>query len=320
LSKFIKIMDANLEMFKNRFTKMYRHFSKWARKQGISCFRIYDCDIPQFPIMVDYYDRKIYVAVYEKKAFIDGKDTIDLYLNDVIDIIGEVTEIEAYTIFVKNRMKQKGNTQYTKLDDRKSEFVIKENGLEFMVNLSDYVDTGLFLDHRLTRKLIQEKSEGKSVLNLFAYTGSFSVYAAEGGATNTMTMDMSKTYLDWAKMNMKLNGFVGPKHKYLQTNVLEWLKEPVEEVYDLIILDPPTFSNSKKMYGTFEIQRDHEWLIRQTMKHLDKGGLLLFSNNYKKFKLETKTLEATNIKDITAMTTPPDFADRIHRCCFLIEK
>ncbi len=299
---------------------MYRHFSKWARKQGISCFRIYDCDIPQFPIMVDYYDRKIYVAVYEKKAFIDGKDTIDLYLNSIIDIIGEVTEIEAYTIFVKNRMKQKGNTQYTKLDDRKSEFVIKENGLEFMVNLSDYVDTGLFLDHRLTRKLVQEKSEGKSVLNLFAYTGSFSVYAAEGGATNTMTMDMSKTYLDWAKMNMKLNGFVGPKHQYLQTNVLEWLKEPVEEVYDVIILDPPTFSNSKKMYGTFEIQRDHEWLIRQTMKHLEKGGLLVFSNNYKKFKLETKTLEATNIKDITAMTTPPDFADRIHRCCFLIEK
>jgi 23S rRNA (cytosine1962-C5)-methyltransferase len=299
---------------------MYRHFGKWARKQGISCFRIYDCDVPQFPVMIDFYDQKIYVALYEKKAFIEGKDTMEHYLDDCIEIISEVTEINAKNIYIKNRMRQKGTTQYTKIDDRKSEFVVKENGLEFLVNLSDYVDTGLFLDHRITRKLIQGYANEKSVLNLFAYTGSFSVYAAEGGASRTMTMDMSKTYLDWARMNMKLNGFVGPKHQYAQTNVLEWLKEPVEETYDLIILDPPTFSNSKKMYGTFEIQRDHEWLIRQTMKHLVKGGLLLFSNNFKKFKLETKTLEARSIKDITAMTTPPDFADRIHRSCFLIEK
>ena len=312
-------MDTNTEMFKNRFVKMYKHFGKWARKQNIDCFRIYDCDIPQFPFIIDKYDKYIYVSVFEKKDNLTS-EAQHPYLDACIEIIAEITEISTTSIFIKNRIRQKGNVQYSKLDDRKSEFVIRENNLDFIINLSDYVDTGIFMVHRQTRKMIQDISEGKKVLNLFAYTGSFTVYAAAGGATETMTIDMNKTYIDWSKRNMKLNGFSGQNHKYLVENVLEWIKEPVETKYDIIILDPPTFSNSKKMFGTFEIQRDHEWLIRQTMRHLEKGGQLYFSNNYKKFKLETKTIEATKIKDITGMTTPPDYKDRIFRSCYLFEK
>lgn len=311
-------MDSMTEMFKNRLIKMYKHFGKWARKQQIECFRIYDCDIPQFPFIIDKYGQNIYVSIYEKKNA--DENNIQQLIDSCTDIISNVIDVKPQNIFIKNRIRQKGNVQYTKLDDRKSEFLVKENDLEFIINLSDYVDTGLFMDHRQTRKLIQEISNEKKVLNLFAYTGSFSVYAAAGGAAETMTIDMNKTYIDWAKRNMKLNGFGGMNHKYLVENVLEWIKEPVEKKYDIIILDPPTFSNSKKMYGTFEIQRDHEWLIRQTMRHLEKGGKLFFSNNYKKFKLETNTIEASNIKDITAMTTPPDFKDRIFRSCFIFEK
>jgi 23S rRNA (cytosine1962-C5)-methyltransferase len=198
---------------------------------------------------------------------------------------------------------------------------VQENGLKFIVNLSDYIDTGLFPDHRITRQMVRSESAGKKLLNLFAYTGSFSVYAAAGGASEVTTVDLSKTYLAWAGKNMRLNGFSdASKYKYVQADVIQFLKTTPDSGFNLIILDPPTFSNSKRMSDILDVQRDHVSLINDCLKILCPGGLLYFSTNYQKFILEKEKLHSASIKDITRQTTPFDFAGPLQRFCWRIEK
>ena len=227
--------------FENRLRKVFKHLSKIARKQNISCYRIYNVDLPEFPFIIDIYKDCVYVAEYKSKHKLTEDDYMQ-WLQVSLDIIQRVFEISDDNLFLKLRERQKGEQQYTKLLHQKKELIVDENGLSFIVNLSDYLDTGLFLDHRTTRQMVREISEGKRVLNLFAYTGSFSVYAASGNAKSIVTVDMSKTYINWAKRNLTYNKLYNDqKHEFVQADVLQYIQLIPESTFDLIILDPPTF-------------------------------------------------------------------------------
>lgn len=308
-------------MFKNRLEKVYRHLDKQAKRLGVGCYRLYDHDLPEFPFCIEIYEQHIYIAEYKRRHGMNEAEH-DEWLEKSIDIICDVLKSQKENIFLKLRQRKPGRLgQYQKTGVEKSELIVEENSLKFIVNLSDYLDTGLFLDHRVTREKVKTEVKEKKVLNLFSYTGSFSVYAASGGATEVVTVDLSKTYLDWAKRNMQLNGFNDQeKYKFIQADVLKYLDAVEGNYFDLIILDPPTFSNSKRMDDILDIQRDHVKLINDCLKSLNPGGKIYFSTNYKKFVLEKEQIKASAIKDITKQTTPFDFEGRINRVCFLIEK
>ena len=308
-------------MFKNRLLKVHRHRSKQAKRQNISCYRIYENDIPEFPFAIDIYGDKLYVAEYKRNHNLTDEEYDDWFEESLV-AIQEVLSIDAGDIFVKQRQRKAGRQgQYEKVDSIKNEFIIEENGLKFRVNLSDYLDTGLFLDHRITRQLVRENSNGKHVLNLFCYTGSFSVYAAAGGAASVTSVDLSKTYLQWADDNMKLNGFNSKsKYHFISADVLQYLDTLPANQYDLVILDPPTFSNSKRMKDFLDIQRDHVQLINQCLRAMKPGGLLYFSTNSRRFKLDQEQIKASAIKDITRQTTPFDFEGKLFRWCYLLTK
>lgn len=305
-------------MFRNRLTKVYRHLSKTARRQAVSCYRIYDHDLPEFPFSIEMYEDKVYVAEYKRRHNL-SEEAYEDWMKKSLEVIAEVAQIPVENIFTKLRQRKAGRKgQYQKTDFTQSEFIVQENGLKFIVNLSDYLDTGLFLDHRITRKMVQEESAGKRVLNLFAYTGSFSVYAAAGHASKVTTVDLSKTYLNWADRNMKLNGFEGDQFETVHADVLQYLKIASPGSYDIIVMDPPTFSNSKRMEDFLDIQRNHVELINDCMKILDDHGVLYFSTNSTKFQLQEKELNASVIKDITKATTPFDFEGKLKRWCYKI--
>ncbi|MGC4036454.1 MAG: class I SAM-dependent methyltransferase [Chitinophagaceae bacterium] len=308
-------------MFRNRLTKVYRHIGKQARKADISCYRLYDHDLPEFPFRIEFYGDKLYVAEYKRRHGMNEEEH-DEWMQASIAVMVEVLNIPEENIFLRLRQRKPGRLgQYQKLNEAAQEFIVEENGLKFLINLKDYLDTGLFLDHRNTRQLIREKSENKKVLNLFAYTGSFSVYAAAGRASEVTTIDLSNTYLEWAKRNMLLNDFAGEdRFRFFQADIMKWIENAPENYYDLIIMDPPTFSNSKRMEGMLDIQRDHAPLINHCMKTLQPGGELCFSNNYQKFVLDKDAITAASIKDITRQTTPFDFEGRLNRVCFWITK
>ncbi len=314
-------MHAKTEMFKNRLVKMYRHRSKQARRLQVSCYRVYDLDIPEFPFAIDIYEDKLYVAEYKRNHALTEEE-YETWLEESLQVMQEVLTIPAENIFVKQRQRKQGRQgQYEKVGSVKNEFVVEENGLQFLVNLSDYLDTGLFLDHRTTRQMAREKADGKRVLNLFCYTGSFSVYAAAGNAASGTSVDLSKTYLQWATENMKLNGFTDQsKYDYLSADVLQYLHTLRSGQFDLIILDPPTFSNSKRMKDFLDIQRDHVMLINQCLHALKPEGLLYFSTNFRRFKLEAEKIEAASTRDITRQTTPFDFEGKLERWCYLFTK
>jgi len=303
--------------FKNRLEKVYKHTSKWARKQGITCFRVYDDDMPEFPFAIDLYENLLHVAEYAKQHALTPEQHSE-WLTECLQILVDVFDIPLQHIYLKVRQRQSGDRQYEKFDRKGLEQIVTEQGLRFIINPADYLDTGLFLDHRTTRQMVRAVAKDKSVLNLFAYTGSFSVYAAAGGAKRTDTLDLSTTYLQWARKNMELNGFTGSNHHFLQTDVLDWLNQPVTQRWDLIVLDPPTFSNSKRMRGTLDIQRDHVWLIHAALKRLLPGGQLYFSTNLRKFKLESDSFAGFQIKNISGQTIPNDFRDKKIHHCFLI--
>ena len=308
-------------MFSNRLAKVAKHIGKLAKKKNVTCYRVYDHDIPEFPFCIEFYDDKLYVAEYKRNHGMDDAEHEE-WLGKSLNIISAVLNVNPENIYLKLRQRKEGRTgQYQKTDERKQEFIVYENGLKFIVNLGDYLDTGLFLDHRDTRQLIREKSSGKKFLNLFAYTGSFSVYAAAGGAAEIVTVDLSKTYLDWAVRNMRLNGFENPgKYKFIQADVKQYLEEIPVDYYDLIVMDPPTFSNSKRMDDFLDIQKDHVELINNCLKALKAGGILYFSTNYRKFILDTSAVTASSIKDITRMTTPFDFEGKLSRFCYLFTR
>ena len=308
-------------MFRNRLEKVYRHVGKQAKRAGLTCYRLYDHDLPEFPFCIEIYEQHIYIAEYKRRHGMTETEHED-WLERSIDIVCEVLQTKREQIFLKLRQRKPGRLgQYQKTAEQRSEFVVEENGLKFIVNLSDYLDTGLFLDHRVTREKVKVEAKDKNVLNLFSYTGSFSVYAAAGGASEVVTLDLSKTYLDWAKRNMLINGFTDSfKYKFIQADVLEFLAGIVENHFDIIILDPPTFSNSKRMSGVLDIQRDHVKLINDCLKGLKENGRIYFSTNYKKFVLDKASIHTSTIKDITKQTTPFDFDGRLDRVCYQIEK
>ena len=311
--------DQKQEAFINRLQKMRRHLGRQARRQGVTCYRVYDHDLPEFPLCIEIYEDKIYVAEYRRRHGME-EAAHEAWLSQTIDLLAAFFETPPDNIFTKTRQRKAGRqAQYQKTAMLGEEWAIRENGLQFLVNLSDYLDTGLFLDHRLTRQMVREHSHQKSVLNLFAYTGSFSVYAAAGGARLIHTVDLSNTYLEWAQRNMRLNGFdTGPHNDFFAADVLQHIKTLSPHTYDLIILDPPTFSNSKKMKAFLDIQEDHPWLINQCLQLLRPGGELFFSTNHRRFRLMREELQATEMKDITRATTPFDFEGRLHRLCYLI--
>lgn len=313
--------DEKFLMFRNRLTKVFRHLGKQAKRLGVSCYRVYDHDLPEFPLCIELYGDKVYVAEYKRRHGM-GEEEHDSWMDETLVIAGEVLGVSKEEIFLKLRQRKPGRLgQYQKYDEVQHEFVVEENGLKLVVNLSDYLDTGLFLDHRITRQMVKEQSAGKKVLNLFAYTGSFSVYAAAGGAAEVVTVDLSKTYLNWAERNLLLNGFAdNARYKFVHADVKQYLKTLPEAYYDIIVMDPPTFSNSKRMEDILDIQRDHAELINDCLKGLKSGGLLYFSTNFRKFVLETDKIKATSIKDITKLTTPFDFEGRLWRWCYLIGK
>ncbi len=315
------MMPDKINMFHNRFTKVYRHIGRQAKRMGVSCYRIYDHDLPEFPLRIEVYGEKIYIAEYKRNHAMSD-DEHAAWLDQSMNVVSEVLTVSKENIYLKFRQRKEDRAgQYRKTDDSREEFIVSENGLKFIVNLGDYLDTGLFLDHRLTRQMVREQSAGKKVLNLFAYTGSFSVYAAAGGAEEVVTVDLSKTYLDWAKRNMQLNNFDDTdKYKFEQADVIQYLQSIKSDYYDLIVMDPPTFSNSKRMDDFLDIQRDHVQLINYCLKALKAKGSLYFSTNFSKFVLDQNAIRASSVKEITKQTTPFDFAGKLARFCFLVNK
>src|SRR6187551_963573 len=308
-------------MFRNRLEKVYRHVGKQAKRMGITCYRLYDHDLPEFPLCIEIYEQNIYVAEYKRRHGME-EDEHDEWMKRSIIVICDILNVSDENIFLKLRQRKPGRLgQYQKTAGKQSEFIVEENKLKFIVNLSDYLDTGLFLDHRVTREKVSVEARGKRVLNLFSYTGSFSVYAAAGEANEIVTVDLSKTYLSWAQRNMKLNEFTDlSKYKFIHADVLQYLHTIPENYFDLVILDPPTFSNSKRMEDILDIQRDHVELINDCLQVIKTGGGIYFSTNYKKFVLETESIQSSLIEDITKQTTPFDFEGKINRVCFLVEK
>ena len=315
------IDPSKFDMFRNRLTKVYKHLHKQARHAGVTCYRVYDHDLPEFPFCIEIYDGRISLSEYKRRHQLNEED-YSAWFTSSMELIGEVLGVPMENIFFRQRQrKQSRLDQYERMANTGEYFVVEENGLRFRINLSDYLDTGLFLDHRMTRKMIKEESEGKKVLNLFCYTGSFSVYAAAGGAGRIDSVDLSKTYLNWAEINFELNHLLDKRrHFFIQADVMQWLSSPNPHRYDLVIMDPPTFSNSKRMDDFLDIQRDHSGLINQALDLMEDKGILYFSTNYRKFTLELSKIKSQSVKDITAATTPFDFRGKLHRFCYRIIK
>ena len=319
-----KVVVEKIDMFRNRLIKVFRHLNKQAKRQGVSCYRVYDHDLPEFPLCIEFYGDKLYVAEYKRRHNLTEEEH-DIWMEKCLEVISEILAVSKEYIFLRLRQRKPGRLgQYQKLDEVQHEFVVEENGLKFIVNLSDYLDTGLFLDHRLTRERVKAESKDKKILNLFAYTGSFSVYAAAGGAVEIVTVDLSKTYLSWAERNFRLNDFgissssVGAT--FIHADVMQYLKDLPSGYFDLIVMDPPTFSNSKRMEDFLDIQRDHVELINDCLRSLKEGGVLYFSTNFRRFVLDKESIKSTLIKDITRITTPFDFEGKLSRWCYYIVK
>jgi 23S rRNA (guanine2445-N2)-methyltransferase / 23S rRNA (guanine2069-N7)-methyltransferase len=308
------------EEFANRLRNRARHLRRWP-KRGITCYRLYERDVPDVPLVVDRYEDALHIAEFERphdRSTAQHADWLDLMARTA----AKTLEIPRDRVFLKHRDRQRGADQYGRVDDRGARFSVEEAGLKFIVNLSDYIDTGLFLDHRLTRQMVRESAAGKRFLNLFAYTGSFSVYAAAGGAATTTTVDKSATYIDWARENLELNGFTGNSHKLVRSDIREFLDSlSASDTWDLAVVDPPTFSNTKGLEVDWDVQRDHAGMLGQLAEHITPGGVVFFSTNFRRFHLDEPALSVYTIREITAQTIPEDFRnERIHKCWRMIKK
>ncbi|MFJ5334557.1 bifunctional 23S rRNA (guanine(2069)-N(7))-methyltransferase RlmK/23S rRNA (guanine(2445)-N(2))-methyltransferase RlmL [Pectobacterium sp. CHL-2024] len=307
------------EDFANRLRKNLRKLEKWAKQQGIECYRIYDADLPEYNVAVDRYGSWVVVQEYAPPKTVDAQKARQR-LFDVINATLSVLELPSNRLVLKTRERQKGKNQYEKLAQKGDFLLMEEFGAKLWVNLTDYLDTGLFLDHRIARKMLGEMSRGKDFLNLFAYTGTASVHAGLGSARSTTTVDMSRTYLEWAEKNLRVNGLTGRQHRLIQADCLSWLHNANEQ-FDVIFIDPPTFSNSKRMEESFDVQRDHLALMKDLKRLLRRGGTIMFSNNKRGFQMDTAGLTALglNAKEITAQTQSQDFARnrQIHNCWLL---
>ncbi len=308
---------ADQKTIQNRIEKNYKHRQKWAKKEGIEAFRVYERDIPEFPFIVDLY--KDYALIFERRDDEIDADKFN-HFEYIISAVKNIIKIPEEKIIIKTRFKQKGSTQYEKIDEKGEFFSIREYGAQFLVNLHDYLDTGLFLDHRPMRQVILKDSKDKKVLNLFSYTGSVSVSAALGQAKHVTSVDLSTTYQEWAKRNFELNQLSLKDHNFITVSAIDYLKT-AQNKFDIIFLDPPTFSNSKKMSEDFEIEKDHVFLVENCLRLLNPSGVLYFSNNKRKFKLSNEIVSIANVIDITDKTIPIDFRDnKIHHCFKITKK
>jgi 23S rRNA (guanine2445-N2)-methyltransferase / 23S rRNA (guanine2069-N7)-methyltransferase len=311
------------KMFGNRLAKNRKRLAKWAKSKDISCFRLYDADMPEYSFAIDVYRTVddglewLYVQEYAPPEEIEAQ-AARRRRGEAFAALTDVTGVPNERIRVRTRRRQAQGSQYRKVNDLSNFHTVEEGGLRFHVNFEDYLDTGLFLDHRVTRARLRETAKGKRFLNLFAYTGTATVYAASGGAASSTTLDLSRTYLDWAKRNLELNGLGTRHHVYVQAECRTWLAQAAArgERFDLIFLDPPTFSNSKRMEGVLDLRRDHVALIDECARLLASGGLLVFSTNAQKFKLDESLSARYAIRDISRDTLPIDFERnaRIHSC------
>jgi 23S rRNA (guanine2445-N2)-methyltransferase / 23S rRNA (guanine2069-N7)-methyltransferase len=302
--------------FTNRLKKNITKIGKWAKKEGLDCYRIYDADLPDYNVAIDVYPEHLVIQEYAAPKTIEP-EVAKRRLTDIIRASIQVTGVPANNVVLKVRQKQKGTNQYQKLAQKSHQMEVHEYGVQLKVNLFDYLDTGLFLDHKLTRRKLGQMAADCDFLNLFAYTGSATVHAAVGGAKSTTTIDMSNTYLDWAKENLAINGIKGKQHQFIQADCLQWLERATGQ-YDLIFIDPPTFSNSKRMQQTFDVQRDHAQLMTHLKRLLRPNGTIVFSNNKRHFKMDLEALKALGLKaeNISDKTLPLDFArnKHIHNC------
>lgn len=299
-------------MFANRLQKNLKQLGKWARREGIRCYRLYDADMPEYAVAVDLYGDWVHVQEYAPPRSIDPAKAQERLL-DALAAIPPALGVDPARVVVKRRERQAGTRQYERQAEQGRFQEVSEKDVKLLVNLTDYLDTGLFLDHRPMRLRLQREAEGKRFLNLFCYTATATVHAARGGARSTTSVDLSKTYLDWARRNLALNGF-SERHQLVRSDVVAWLEEDRGQ-YDLIFIDPPTFSNSKRLEGVFDVQRDHVRLLDLAMTRLAPGGALYFSNNFRKFQLDEGLAARYRVEEISGETVDPDFArnPRIHR-------
>lgn len=305
--------------FSNRLRKNTKKLDKWAKQQGIECYRLYDSDIPEYNVAIERYGTKVVVQEYMPPNIINFHRARQR-LYHVVNATLSVLELPAKYLILKSRKRQRGKNQYGKLSDKKGFFLVQEFNAKLWINLTDYLDTGLFLDHRIARRMLGNMSQGKNFLNLFAYTGTASVHAGLGGARTTTTVDMSRTYLKWAENNLITNGLTGRQHRLIQADCLSWL-DHANEQFDLIFIDPPTFSNSKRMETIFHVQRDHLKLMKNLKRLLHANGIIMFSNNMRGFQIDISGLSELGLasKEITSHTLPRDFSNnrQIHKCWVL---
>lgn len=309
---------TDLAFYQNRLQKKHRRLAPWAARAGIHAYRLYERDIPEFPLIVDWYATESGPRVHLQEVDTRWRQTPEehrQWFDFVVGATADALSIAPSQIVGKVRIRQRvrgdSTLQYAATGNRGEDLVVGEGGLRFWVNLASYVDTGLFLDHRKTRAMVGRHAQGKRFLNLFGYTGSFTVYAAAGGAVSSETVDLSNTYTEWALRNLQLNGIAPEVHRIVRADAFVWLRQAVaqQRQYDLIVLDPPTFSNSKKMLGILDVQRDHPWLIRECLALLSREGELFFSTNLHSFELDTQVATRARFKEITAHTRSEDFKD-----------
>jgi 23S rRNA (guanine2445-N2)-methyltransferase / 23S rRNA (guanine2069-N7)-methyltransferase len=300
--------------FRNRLIKRAKHLRRWPGR-GITCFRLYERDVPDVPLVVDRYEDWLHIAEFARpheRTASQHRQWLELMKTTAATAL----EVPLNKTVLKTRSRQRGTSQYERLAEGGQELIVGERDLRFLVNLTDYLDTGLFLDHRNTRQMVREQAAGKRVLNLFAYTGSFTVYAAAGGAKTTTTVDVSNTYLAWAQRNLTLNELTGPQHSFVKSDAMSYLRSlSTEDQFDLAIVDAPTFSNRKGLEQDWEVQRDHVALLNLLLPHIAPAGQIYFANNFRRFKMNSAELVDATVREITKQTIPDDFRNqRIHRC------
>jgi 23S rRNA (cytosine1962-C5)-methyltransferase len=302
--------------FANRVRKNARHVGKWARRSDIECYRVYDRDIPEFAFALDIYGPYAHLQEYVKRG--DGDDAErERWRAAIHEAAAQALDLPSARVIMKVRERRGAGEQHQKTGRRSRAFVVNEQGHRFSVDLEAHLDTGLFLDHRVTRSLVQQDAAGRRFLNLFCYTGSFTVYAVAGGADTSVSVDLSNTYLAWARRNFALNGVDSAQHSLVRADAIGWLMQAAvrRDRFDLIVLDPPVLSRSKAMAGDLEVQRDHIALIAGCRKVLSPGGILYFSTNLQSFKPGNDAFEGFHAEEISHRTVPADFRNRrIHRC------
>jgi len=311
-------LTAGAQMFANRLRKNRKRLAAWVRREQIDCYRLYDADMPEYAVAVDIYGEQVHVAEYQAPRDIDPADAARR-LDEVMAALPQALGVSPDDIACKVRQRQRGAEQYQRLSSQGDMLSVREGAVKLLVNLRDYLDTGLFLDHRSLRLRIAGEAEGRDFLNLFCYTGSATVHAAAAGARSTTSVDMSNTYLGWLRKNLAHNGLGESRHHVVRANCMEWLAAGADD-FDLMLLDPPSFSNSKSLSESFDVQRDHPELVRAAMRRLRHGGQMYFSNNRRGFKLDPSVQEEFDCEDIGRQTLDPDFQrnPRIH-VCFLIK-